>query len=148
MTQEAQRVARLFSENPQQLVNFLSGQLGVLKSQTQMLLGLCGLAITVTGFSGAHMIRAGSTAAVCMVVGVGLVLVGLLVCLRTLAQIRWVSQDLHDDLERTATVVIERRDRQQRNTTIAGLFVGAGLAAYLAAVMIAALVGGNVAAGG
>jgi hypothetical protein len=142
---EAEQLARLYAEEPRQLVVLLSAQLGVVKGQTQMLLGLCGLAITVTGFSGAHMIRAGSTAAVCMVAGILLVLVGLLLCLRTLAQIRWVSQELEDDLVQSVVRVIDHRDRQQRNTTAAGVFVALGLSAYLAAVIIAALVSGNAA---
>ena len=97
----------------------------------------------MTGFSGAHMIRAGSAAATSMVVGITLVLVGLVLCLRTLSQLRFVSQDLRDDLVETATVVITRRNQQQRQVVFAGAFVAVGLGAYLVAVMLAALVNGN-----
>jgi hypothetical protein len=143
-TNEARQLTRLYQGQAHLLVGYLSSQLAVVKGQAQNLVGLCGLAITVTGFSGAHMIRAGSTAAASMVLGIALILVGLLVCLATLSQIHWVSQDLEDDLAVTVARVIERRDRHQRRVMLAAIFVAAGLSAYLGAVVIAALLSGNV----
>jgi hypothetical protein len=74
------------------------------------------------------------------------VMIGLVVCIRTITKLRWVSQELRDDLIETAVVVLERRNRQQRLVSIAALFVAGGLACYLAAVSVAALVSGNFAA--
>lgn len=143
---EATRLRALFPDQPAQFVQFLSNQIATVKTYAQVLIGLCGLTITVTGFSGAHMIRSGSTAAMLMVAGIALVMVGLVVCIRTITKLRWVSQDLHDDLIETALIVIERRNRQQRLVSIAALFVAGGLACYLAAVSVAALASGNFAA--
>jgi hypothetical protein len=145
--EEAHRVTALFAGQPVQLLQYLASQVATVKTYAQVLVGLCGLTITVTGFSGAHMIRSGSTAAVLMVAGIALVMVGLAMCLRTITALRWVSQDLRDDLIETATIVIARRNHQQRALTIAAACVGVGLACYLAAVSVAALVGGNLAPG-
>lgn len=145
-TEEARRLVGHLGTQPFQLLTYLSGQLSVLKSQAQMLLGLCGLAVTVTGFSGAHMIRAGSASAVTMVVGIGFVLAAATLCISTMGHIRWVTQDLSDDLTETARAVLERRDRQQARLQIASYLVAVGLAAYLSAVAIAAFTG--VRAGG
>ncbi len=144
--EEARRLRDLFAEQPAQYVQFLSNQIATVKTYAQVLIGLCGLTITVTGFSGAHMIRSGSTAAMLMVAGIALVMIGLVVCIRTITKLRWVSQELRDDLIETAVVVLERRNRQQRLVSIAALFVAGGLACYLAAVSVAALVSGNFAA--
>ncbi|MBK9036815.1 MAG: hypothetical protein IPL61_37125 [Myxococcales bacterium] len=141
--EEARRLHALFADQPAQLVLYLANQIATVKTYAQILVGLCGLTITVTGFSGAHMIRSGSTAAALMVSGIGLVMIGLIVCIRTITKLRWVTQDLADDLIETAAVVIERRNRQQRVVSIAAVFVAAGLACYLAAVSVAALVTGN-----
>ena len=62
MKHEAACLCKLYLEQPHMLLVLLSTQLGVLKQQAQTFMGLCGLAITVTGFSGAHMIRAGAIA--------------------------------------------------------------------------------------
>ncbi len=136
---EARQLCALFESQPQQLVSLLSGQLSVLKSQTQMLMGLCGLAITVTGFSGSHMIRAGSWAAFSMVLGIFLILIAIFFCISILLQLRWVTQDLCESTYTMTHTVLLRRNRQQRRIAIAGLFVATGLTAYLLAVTLAAL---------
>ncbi|MBK7075624.1 MAG: hypothetical protein IPH44_25370 [Myxococcales bacterium] len=143
--EEARRLHALFATQPTQLVQFLSGQIATVKTYAQILVGLCGLTVTVTGFSGAHMIRSGSVAAGLMVAGIALVMIGLVVCIRTITALRWVSQELQDDLIETAVVVIGRRNRQQHLLSIAAVFVAAGLGCYLAAVSVAALVSGNFA---
>ena len=143
--EEARRLHALFAAQPAQLVQFLSGQIATVKTYAQILVGLCGLTVTVTGFSGAHMIRSGSLAAGLMVAGIALVMIGLIVCIRTITALRWVSQELQDDLIETAVVVIERRNRQQGLLSLAAVFVAAGLGFSLAAVSVAALVSGNFA---
>ncbi len=141
---EARNLNRLFADQPIALVQYLGHQIATVKTYAQVLIGLCGLTVTVTGFSGAHMIRAGSLAASLMVGGIGLVLIGLITCIRTITRLRWVSQDLRDDLAETAVIVIQRRNRQQRAVSIAAIFVAGGLLCYLAAVTVAALVTGNL----
>jgi hypothetical protein len=141
--QEAERLHRLFADEPAQLVLYLSGQIATVKTYAQVLVGLCGLTITVTGFSGAHMIRAGSLSAGLMVSGIVAVLCGLILCLRTITRMQWVSEELGDDLVETAVTVIRRRNQRQRALRLAAYFVASGLTLYLAAVSVAAFVGGN-----
>lgn len=141
--EEAERIRRLFPGQDGAFIQYLSGQLTTVKTYAQVLVGLCGLTVTVTGFSGAHMIRAGSLSATLMVLGIALVLVGLVLCLRALMVLRWVSQELRDDLVETAVVVIRRRNRQQRQVGLAAIFIASGLVCYLAAVSAAALLLGN-----
>ncbi len=121
-----------------ELLRFLSAQLGIVKHQAQLLMGLCGLAITVTGFSGTHMIQAGAHSALAMVVGIALILVGAVAVLRILLRVRWVSQELGVEPAQTALRVIIHRDRQQRRLAWAGVFVALGLSAYLLSVALAA----------
>ncbi len=147
VSDEARRLHALYTGRAPDLVAHLSSQLGTVKTYAQVLVGLCGLTVTVTGFSGAHMIRAGSVSASFMVGGIALVLVGLILCIRTITLLRWVSQDLHDDITETARIVIARRNGQQRMLGIAAVFVVGGLACYLAAVVIAALASGTNFAG-
>ena len=142
--EEARHLNRLFAGQPIQLVQFLSHQIATVKTYAQVLIGLCGLTVTVTGFSGAHMIRAGSASAALMVAGIALVMVGLVTCIRTVTRLRWVSQELREDLAETTVAVLHRRNHQQRLVAVAAVFVAAGLACYLAAVTVAALVSGNL----
>lgn len=139
MRQESLNLLKLYKGQPHQLLTLLTTQLGVLKHQAQTFISLCGLAITVTGFSGAHMIRAGQLASFAMVTGIALILIAIFLCLRVLTNLRWVTQDVCEDLEETAYVVIKRRNEQQQKLLVVGTFVAFGLAFYLIAVMIAAL---------
>lgn len=139
--EEAQRLVELLQAQPYQLLSYLSGQLAVVKTQAQMLIGLCGLTVTVTGFSGTHMVKAGWISAGLMVLGIALILVAATLCLKTLTETRWVTQCLADSLTETTRAVFKRRNRQQHRLTIAGRFVGFGLAAYLFSVASAALQG-------
>lgn len=140
---EARRLAALFRDNPVGLLGFLSGQLAVLKTQAQVFTGLSTITITVTGFSGHNMVRGGLGSTTAMVVGMVLVLAGIVHTLRTLRQLRWVSQELSDDLEATARAVIARRDAEQAALGEAGALVVAGLGAYLVAVVLAAVAVGS-----
>lgn len=137
--EEARRMHALYSTHPSELVQALSNQIGTVKTYAQVLVGLCGLTVTVTGFSGAHMIRAGSVSSWLMVAGIALVLVGLVTSIRTITLLRWVTQELRDDLVETARVVLQRRNHQQRMLSFAAVFVVAGLACYLGAVAVAAV---------
>jgi hypothetical protein len=145
VTEEARHLQQLFAGQPVALVQYLGHQIATVKTYAQVLIGLCGLTVTVTGFSGAHMIRSGSAAAALMVAGIALVMVGLVTCIRTITRLHWVSQDLRDDLGETIAIVLLRRNRQQRALLVAAVFVAGGLACYLAAVTVAALVVGNLA---
>lgn len=142
--EEARRLNHLFEGKAAPLVNYLAFQLSTVKTYAQVLIGLCGLTITVTGFSGAHMIRSSSTSAMLMVTGIAFVVIGLVLCVRTITALRWVSQELRDDITETARVCIHRRNMQQRWVSVAAIFVTIGLGFYMAAVSVAALVPDNV----
>ena len=141
--EEARHLARVFEGKPDGLVTYLSSQLGVLKSQSQMLMGLSGLVVTVTGFSGHNMVRGGAASTIAMVVGIAGITAGVIVTLQVGRRLRWVSRDLDEDYEKTALAVIQRRDAQATALRRAGAFVALGLAAYLLSVVLAALALGN-----
>jgi uncharacterized membrane protein YczE len=138
---EVKRLTALYDGSERELVAFLSGQLAVLKGQAQALLGIGGLCITVTGFSGHNMVNAGPTSAALMISGIGLITLAIGVAIRVLAGIRWVSQDLQEPVEELVSAVVSRRDRQQRALSLASLGVGVGLLLYVGAVVTAALAG-------
>lgn len=140
--QEAAQLVALFEGRPVDLMTFLSTQLAVLKTQASMMMGLAGLTITVTGFSGHLMVRAGALSSGFMVAGVVGVLFAVVLTIRVILTVRWVSQDLGPDLLATVTTVIERRDSQQLGLQVAGAFLAFGLSGYLISVVISAFANG------
>lgn len=140
---EARELAQLFDGRTVELAQLLSNQLAVLKTQAQMYVGLGGVCITVTGFSGHNMVNAGPLSAGAMIIGILLILVAIVITLRTLASVRWVTQELGGNAEDLARRVIARRDAQQRSLSVAGIFIGTGLLFYLGAVLLAAAARGH-----
>jgi hypothetical protein len=140
---EAAQLCRVFSNRDADLLSLLSGQLSVLKSQGQTLLGLCGLCITVTGFSGHLMVRGGAMSTASMIAGIFMILVAAVLTIRVMANLRWVSQDLGDSMQDTARLTLTRRNLQQRALSRASFFVAAGLCGYLVSVVLAALAAGD-----
>ncbi len=142
--EEARRLVALYEGHERELVGLLMSQLSVLRNQAQMLMGLAGLAITVTGFSGHHMVRGGPQAWVPMVAGIGAILVAVVITIRVMLALRWVTQDLADDLILTCLAVLDRVAAQRRALAVAGGFGALGLAGYLIAVVLAAFSNGGV----
>ena len=136
---EARELARLFEGRTVELVSYLANQLAVLKGQAQMYLGLSGVCITVTGFSGHNMVNAGPLSAGSMILGIALILVAIVITLRCLSSIRWVTQELGGSPEELVARVIVRRNAQQRALYWAGVLIGVGLFFYLGAVVLAAI---------
>lgn len=140
---EAEGLSRLFEGRTAELVTFLAGQLAVLKGQAQTYLGIAGVCISVTGFSGHNMVNAGPASAGSMIAGIALILAAIAIALRSIAAIRWVTQDLGGSPVELAARVIERRNAQQRSLGHAGALIGAGLTFYLVAVVLAAAAKGH-----
>jgi hypothetical protein len=139
---EAENLAAAF-EHTGELVSFLAGQLAVLRTQAQTFLGIAGICISVTGFAGHNMVNAGRVSAGAMIVGVMLILVAIVITLRSLANVRWVTQDLGDGNVELARRVLARRNLLQRSLHHAVALIGVGLGFYVLAVVSAALAKGG-----
>jgi hypothetical protein len=156
---------KCYGEKREALVALLSGQLAVLKQEAQVqndcphlfagvkcltvgvmqvILTLCGLVITVTGFSGGNVIKAGTVASGFLVAGIVFILSALPVAVLTLGQIRWVTQDLDDDVRQFIKAVVRRRDAQRARLMVSIVLLVCGLACYMTAVSIAATVSSQV----
>lgn len=146
--ESARRIVRYFDGQAAGLLNYLVNQVATVRQQAQTMLGLCGLIITVTGFSGPRMIESSRLSAWAMVTGIALTLVGAVLSLHVMIQVRWVSEELAKDTVTMVMRVFARRDRQNRQTIVAGFFVAAGLAAYLLSVAITAFASATNGIGG
>ena len=71
--EEAERLLA-FCSHPREAYDLLEKQMSVLVMRTQVMLSLCGIVITVTGFSGRAVAETGELARGCMVVGMAAVL--------------------------------------------------------------------------
>ena len=101
------------------------------RASPQVILTLCGLVITVTGFSGGNVIKAGSTSSGFLVAGIICILLSLPLAVFTIGQIRWVTQDLDEDAKRFIKAVIQRRNVHRFRLMMAIVLLVVGLACYM-----------------
>ncbi len=134
--EEAAHLLALYARDPARVMATVESQLGVLAGRAQTLLSLTGLTITVTGFSGASIAHTSTTAAVLIVSGLVLVLLGAAQCIGGILAVRWTTSLVPCSLEAALLYALARRDEKTRAYMRALYLVVAGLSAYVISVSL------------
>ena len=74
---------------------------------SQVILGLCGVIVSVTGFSGAHTMKGGSVSSGFLVAGIVFIVFSLSLSMWAFVHIPFVTQDVDDDLIHFIVMVIK-----------------------------------------
>jgi hypothetical protein len=113
-------------------------QHGTLVLRTQVLLSLCGIVITVTGFSGRSIAQSGMLARACIVAGLFVVLSAAVVAMIGVLRLRWLTQLVHgnDPLE-TLVRCLEPRELKTRRLAMVLFVLGFALYCVAIAIMLA-----------
>jgi hypothetical protein len=131
---EASRILRLVNGDPLKAFELVERQLSVLVLRTQVMLSLCGIVITVTGFSGRAIAETSHLARVCIASGILVVLSSAAVAIWGVLRLRWYTQELTDDPMATIERGLEIRDRKSRSMSAALLLFIAGFSLYCFAI--------------
>lgn len=130
---EAQRILTL-ARDPLKAYEIVERQLAVLVLRTQVMLSLCGIVITVTGFSGRAIAETGPLARLSIVSGLSLVLFAAAVAIGGVLRLKWLTQRMSDDPLQTLVRGIEVRDKKSRFLAVALVLFVAGFALYCLAI--------------
>lgn len=133
---EVQRILKLAEGNAGRAFDLVEKQLSVLVLRTQVMLSLSGIVITVTGFSGREIARTSETARVLVSTGILVVLLSAAVAIGGVLRLRWLTQELTDDIEATLTNMLRIRDTKSRFLTAALVFFVLGFACYCVAIAL------------
>jgi hypothetical protein len=139
LTRDAERasiIERFGHERFDVIQGLMERQLDVLMSRAQLLLGLCGIAITTTGFSGriiAGNSRCGQTL---IVAGLALVLASAAILVWGVLHLTWITQRNSQSLDIWLTSVLEYRDRKTALFRLAIILLLIGLALYVGAIAV------------
>lgn len=135
---EAQRAeaTRLiaFTGDAQRAFDLVERQLGILVLRTQVLLSLSGIVITVTGFSGSAIARAGPPGAALIVAGLAIVLASATVAMAGVLRVTWLSQRIAQDPLETIANGMALRDRKASYLKVAMFLFLGGFALYVGAI--------------
>lgn len=134
-----QEIARILGEYDGKLpdiMSMLERQFTVLHNRAQVLLTLCGIVISTTGFSGRIVAGTNETAQILVVSGVGLILLAAIVCSWGVLHLRWLTLQKGDDIRAWLRASLRYRNIKTRSYRIAVIIMLFGLTTYCGALAI------------
>lgn len=139
LTREGEResiLARYGHERFEAIQAMVERQLDVLMSRSQLLLGLCGIAITTTGFSG-RLIAGNSRLGQGLIIGgLGLVLCAASVLVWGVLHLTWITQRDSQFIDNWLMAVLEYRDRKTRLFRLSIILLLIGLTLYVGSIAV------------
>lgn len=134
--EEAAQIARLCDGNELKAVQLVEHQLNVLYTRAQVMVGIAGMVITVTGFSGRNIADTSALAQCLVVIGLAIVLAATLWVFLRVMGIRWATARLHENLNDSLEALVIYRNQKTIAYEIGGKIMGLGLISYGTAVSL------------
>jgi hypothetical protein len=135
--EECERIIRQFgAERMEPIMAMLERQFSVLHNRTQVMIGLCGVVITTTGFSGRIIAGTNFAAQLLIVNGISLVLLAAAVVVWSVLHLRWLTQQPGEDIRAWLMTVLSYRDRKTEAYRVGMALLLAGLTLYVAAIAV------------
>ncbi|HQY89002.1 MAG TPA: hypothetical protein PK402_10100 [Tepidisphaeraceae bacterium] len=133
---EIARILAHYKDDFPGIMSMLERQFAVLHNRAQVLLTLCGIVISTTGFSGRLIAGTNSTAQAFIIIGIAFVLLSTTVVAYSVLHLRWLTMQAGDDVRSWLTTSIEYRDYKTVSYRIALLIMIFGLIFYCAAIAV------------
>lgn len=139
--EEADYLLELYDGRLSSCLEFLKQHFNVIQARSQLLLTICTLALTITGFSGPKIAQTNLFAQYSMVTGIVFVLATMVILLLGGLRIRWVTQLIGDTPRETLASIILYRNRKTRLYFIELSLLVIGLSSYVSSVVTYLLFG-------
>ncbi|GMV84053.1 MAG: hypothetical protein AMXMBFR7_52370 [Planctomycetota bacterium] len=134
---EAQRIEEVFGiEDPKAMWDLLDRQLATLHNRAQLLLGLAGVVVTTTGFSGRLIAGTSALGQGLIIAGVALALIAAVVVVWGVLPIRWLTQLPGEIPEEWLQAALAMRDGKTVRYRWALVLLVLGLALYVGAIAV------------
>jgi hypothetical protein len=134
--EEVRRIIRFANGDSARAFDVVEKQMSVLVLRTQVLLSLAGIVVTVTGFSGRTIAQTSELARVLIATGIVVVLSSAAVAIGGVLRLRWLTQELCDELEETLLRMVALRDSKTRFLTAALALFVVGFSCYVVAIAL------------
>lgn len=133
---EARRILEMCEGRLLDAMGVLERQFNTLHNRAQVLFSLCGIVVTVTGFSGRLIAGTNTAAQVSIILGLAVVIFCAIYLYHSVMTLRWATQRLDTTSERTMARVIERRNLKTAAYKRGGYILFLGLILYSVAIAI------------
>jgi hypothetical protein len=132
--EEAARILKLAGDDHLKGYELVERQLGVVTLRTQVLLSLCGIVITVTGFSGRAIAQTSFSARLSISVGICVVLLAAATAIMGVLRVQWMTQVVTEDPLTTLENGIQIRQAKAKYLSASLILFVVGFALYCAAI--------------
>lgn len=133
---EVRRIIQFANGDHARAFDVVEKQMSVLVLRTQVLLSLAGIVVTVTGFSGRTIAQTSEVARVLIATGIVVVLSSAAVAIGGVLRLRWLTQELGDEMEETLLRMVALRDSKTKFLTAALALFVVGFACYVGAIAL------------
>ena len=134
---EADRILHYYGpDGLPEIMAMLERQFMVLHTRAQVLLGLCGIVVTTTGFSGRLVAGTNAAAQWLIIVGVALCLLAAGVVVWGVLHLYWLTMQPGDTTRTWLTTSLAYRDKKTRAYRVGIILLIAGLTVYAGALAI------------
>ena len=135
--EEANQILRMFDgQSVHEIMAMLERQFIVLHNRAQVLLGLSGVVITTTGFSGRLIAGTNRLAQIFIIAGVSLSLAAAAVVVGGVLHLWWLTQHPFQNTDKWLHSCLEYRDRKTRFYRLGIVLLLIGLTLYVAAIAV------------
>lgn len=135
--QEAERILSFYGETSlEPVMAMLERQFVVLHNRAQVLLALCGVVITTTGFSGRLIAGTNPVAQWLIILGLAFALLSAAVVVWGVLHLRWLTMQAGNDLRSWLDTSLAYRDRKTRLYRVAIVLMLVGLVLYAASIAV------------
>src|SRR5215207_3955853 len=134
LDEEAARILASYGDEPsnlERIMSMIERQFAVLHNRAQVLLTLCGIVISTTGFSGRLIASTNRPAQVFVVIGVALVLLSAAVTVWGVQHLSWLTLQRGSLMREWLLICLAYRDRKTRFYRLGIALLLFGLAAYV-----------------
>jgi hypothetical protein len=135
--EEARRILKAYGpEKFGEIMSMLERQFTVLHNRAQVLLALCGIVISTTGFSGRIIAGTNALAQGLIIAGVALVLLSAAVVVWGVLHLRWLTMQAGNTTEEWLATSLAYRDRKTSSYRVGIVLMLIGLTLYCAAIAV------------
>jgi hypothetical protein len=135
-TEEADRILTLYGNDLPAIMTMLERQFVVLHNRAQVLLTLCGIVISTTGFSGRVIAGTNALAQALIVGGVALVLLSAAIVVWGVLHLRWLTMQSGEDTRAWLLTSLDYRDRKTNAYRVGIVVMLIGLTLYVGAIAV------------
>lgn len=132
--EEIDRILKLTNSDTERAFGLVERQLSVLVLRTQVMLSLSGIVITVTGFSGRAIAQTNEVARTLVSAGILIVLAAAATAIGGVLRLKWLTQELGEDLHKTLDRMLQVRDEKSRFLSAALVLFIVGFSCYCIAI--------------